>query len=123
MRICQQGPNRGRSYWACANRAEACRRCFLWSDGRKNLTAPKANSNGHSGGDTGPDGAGSALVAVSPASSRGPSMLERLQKRGREVAVTQDMTAEGVAARELRAALQARSDAIRSKSHSSGSSR
>lgn len=117
MRVCQQGPNRGRSYWACANRADACRHCFLWSDGRKNLADAKPSASAAGSGD------GGALSVFEPAVGRGASMLQRLQKRAREAAIGQDMTAEGVAARELSAALQAGSATIRSKTGSSGSSK
>jgi len=104
MRMCQRGVNRGRCYWACANRAEACRRCFLWHDGKPNRTATETSPSAGK-----PEKSLVVAQPVSSGESATPSMVERMQKRGREAAFSQDMSAAAVAARELKCAMVARS--------------
>ena len=96
MRVCQQGPHRSLTGPApTGQRRAAGASCGAMA--ARTWRRPTSASSGHGDGGTGHDGAGGALVAVSPVFSRGPSKLERLHKRGRVMAVTQDMTAEGAA--------------------------
>ena len=111
-------------YYACKNRNERCHDIFLWGDGKPNLKrkAPDSTSSGSSAPPKPPEG---GVLAVAPQKGTSPvgSMRARMEKRGRAVAVANDMSAHSVGVRELRHAM-ARSGASGSaKASASGASR
>lgn len=101
MRMCTKGPNRGRLFYTCKQRNEDCKDIFLWADGEPSLKAEGTSSSAPAG--AAPNGGTVALTSQGTAAAG--SMRERLQKRGRSAALSGDMSADGVAARELKTAM------------------
>ena len=105
MRICQRDENRGHIYYEYKHRNERCHDIFLWGDGKPNLKrkAPDSTLSGSSAPPKPP--AGGVLAVASKGTSPVGSMRTRMEKRGRAVAVANDMSTHSVGVRELQHAM------------------
>lgn len=98
----QNGPNRGRCYWACAERNPNCKKLFLWSDGGPNLTFDTSSTASPASSALAPVSTGSKGACADPGVG---SMLDRMRKRSAEVAHGADMSAAGIGGRDLKRAM------------------
>ena len=108
-RLVQKGPNRGRMYWACADRNPLCHRIFIWDNPDEVLVAPTpvvAQCNPESGSCS-----DVVLLARQRRDAMGgqkrPSIQEQLLRRRRAHREAADMGTHAYAARGFTNALQA----------------